>query len=97
LDRAKGLDMLWSSGAEVASHIGKDGWSLEVRIPLLKRSDEARKGCGVSGRKPTETFPWYFNVCRQRIRGEERQLSAFSPTHKTTFHDIMKFARLFVR
>jgi len=36
-------------------------------------------------------------VCRQRVRGEARELSAFSPTGKKVFHEVMKFGRLYMR
>ena len=48
----------------------------------------------LTGKRPTETYPWYFNVCRQRIRPAGNDLWAFSPTGKKHFHDVMKFARL---
>jgi hypothetical protein len=38
----------------------------------------------VSGNKPTETYPWFFNVCRQRIRDNGTELSAFSPPARST-------------
>ena len=37
------------------------------------------------------------NVCRQRVRPLETQRSAFSPTGKTDFEDVMKFGELHVR
>ena len=52
---------------------------------------------GVAGRKPGETYPWYFNVCRQRLRANGAEHSAFSPTGTTGFHELMKFGRLYVR
>jgi len=98
LDRKKGLNTLWSSQAEVGAHIGKGRWTLEVRVPVAGESQESLDANnGVAGRRPSTTYPWYFNVCRQRMRKEGRQLSAFSPTGKPGFHVPMKFAELFVR
>jgi hypothetical protein len=97
LDRKQGLNTLWSSGAEVAAHIGDDSWSLEVRIPVAgDAAADVDPLHGVAGRKPSATYPWYFNVCRQRIRATGKELSAFSPTGKPVFHDVRKFAKLFV-
>jgi len=98
LDRKRGLDSLWSSGAEVASHVGQGFWSLEVRIPIAGPSQEqVDPRNGVSGRKPSETYPWYFNLCRQRVRDTGTEHSAFSPTGKAGFHDVMKFGKLYMR
>ena len=96
LDRKGGLNPLWSSGAEAAAHIGEDGWSVEVRIPLAgDHQEELDPLRGVSGRKPTEMYPWFFNVCRQRVRDSGKELSAYSPTGKTSFHEVLKFGRLY--
>jgi len=98
LDRKKGLDSLWSANAEVATHVGDGFWSLEVRVPVAGEGQElldARNG--VSGRRPTQTYPWYFNVCRQRVRDNGMERSAFSPPGKDTFHHLIKFAELYVR
>ena len=98
LDRKKGLNTLWSSGIETAAYIGDGFWSLEVRVPgaggLQGEVDPLN---GVAGRKPNETYPWYFNVCRQRMRPIGEEYSAFSPTGKKHFHDVMKFGKLYVR
>jgi hypothetical protein len=51
----------------------------------------------VVGRKPLKSLPWYFNVCRQRVREDETELSAFSPTGEKTFHVPNRFARLYER
>lgn len=98
LDRIKGLDSLWSSGAEVATHIGKDFWSAEIRIPVVGEQQAIlNPKFGVAGRRPSASFPWYFNVCRQRIRPSEREASAFAPTGTSSFHDPKKFAKLQLR
>ena len=98
LDREKGLNTLWSSGIETAAHIGDGSWSLEVRVPVAgDLQGEVDPLNGVAGRKPSETYPWYFNVCRQRMRDTGGEYSAFSPTGKKHFHDVMKFGRLFLK
>ena len=97
-DREKGIRTLWSSGIKVASHIAEGCWSLEVRLPvagdLQAQVDPLN---GVAGRRPSATYPWYFNVCRQRVRASGSEFSAFSPTGKEHFHDLMKFGKLFVK
>ncbi len=102
LDRKHGLDTLWSSKAEVAVHLGDGFWSVEARMPVA--GDNAATldpRNGIAGRKPSKTYPWYFNVCRQRLPSDgrplrERQLSAFSPPGQPGFHHPMKFAELIV-
>ncbi len=98
LDRKKGLDTLWSSGAQVATHIGDGYWSAEVRIPVVGAEQALlNPQFGVAGRKPSRSYPWYFNVCRQRIRPGEKEFSAFSPTSSPSFHVLKKFGKLDLR
>jgi hypothetical protein len=49
----------------------------------------------VLGRKPIQSLPWHINICRQRLREDGQELSAFSPTGTNGFHVPMKFARLY--
>jgi hypothetical protein len=98
LDRKRGTDTLWESGAQVASYIGDGYWSFEIRIPVVgEQQEEIDPLHGVAGKKPVAESPWYFNVCRQRIREKGNELSAFSPTGVPRFHDQMKFGELTVK
>ncbi|WP_166830946.1 DUF4838 domain-containing protein [Thalassoroseus pseudoceratinae] len=83
----------WSSGAEVATHIADDHWTVEVRIPITQDANDPLHQ--VVGHKPTQSLPWYLNVCRQRIRDGASEFSAYSPTATAGFHVPMKFAHLF--
>jgi len=96
LDRQNnGFNARWSSQTTAASHITDDGWTLEVRIPIVGETNaDIDPLNGVAGRKPHKTYPWYFNVCRQRVSDKSKELTAFSPTGKPNFHDVMKFAEL---
>jgi hypothetical protein len=99
IDRIKGLNTLWSSEAEVAAFVGDTFWSVEVRIPIsdndLGGADPLRN---VEGKKPTAASPWYFNVCRQRMRdGKEIEDDAFSPTGKKSFCEPWMFGELIVK
>ena len=97
-DRKGGVNNTrWSSHAEAATYIGDGFWSMEVRVPIAGENAEGMDPLnGISGRKPIPTYPWYFNLCRQRVRVNETQRSALSPTGKSTFNDEMKFGKLFV-
>lgn len=96
IDRREGRNTLWSSEAERAVSKDNQGWTLEIRIPT---SDDIEGGLDplkkVEGRKPDAGGPWYFNVCRQRIRGNDIELSAFSPG-ATRFGTPEKFGELVV-
>jgi hypothetical protein len=95
LEKAKRLE--WESGVEVKTSIEEDHWTVEIRIPAAGAEQEKILPLqGVAGGKPTEAFPWYFNICRQRVRGNGFELSAFSPTGKDGFHVPEKFAKLWV-
>jgi hypothetical protein len=85
----------WSPEAEAGAHVGEDFWSVEVRIPVTESTDDPLHL--VVGRPPRSDLPWYFNVCRKRIRENGTEVSAFSPTGANTFHDVRKFGKLYVR
>jgi tetratricopeptide (TPR) repeat protein len=95
LDRGanKNSRFRWESQAEVATHIAEDHWTVEIRIPVT--DDENDPLNQVIGRKPSQSLPWHFNICRQRIRENGSEHSAFSPTGTAGFHVPMKFAYLY--
>ncbi len=92
LDRQapQGQWFAWDSKAEVATHIADDHWTVEVRLPVTQ--DETDPLHQIVGRKPTQSLPWFINICRQRIRPSGAEYSAFSPTGLATFHQPLKFA-----
>jgi hypothetical protein len=83
----------WDSQAEVATHTGDGFWTVEIRIPVTQ--DENDPLHQVIGSKPTESLPWHVNLCRQRIREDGTEHSAYSPTGVANFHAPMKFAHFF--
>ena len=95
LDRsgAKNSWFGWDSQAEVATVIADDHWTIEVRIPVTQ--DENDPLHQVIGRHPIPSLPWHFNLCRQRIRDNGSEFSAFSPTGVESFHQVMKFAHFY--
>ena len=95
LDRSgdKSKWFTWDSQAEVATQIKDDHWTIEIRIPITE--DENDPLHQVIGRKPTQSLPWYVNVCRQRIRENGTERSALSPTGTDSFHEPLKFAHLY--
>jgi hypothetical protein len=98
LDRRKGTETLWSANAKVAAYRGDGYWSLEVRVPAAGEGQEGLDPLnGVSGNKPAAAYPWFFNVCRQRVRGEVMERAAFSPAGSDSFHAVLKFAELSVK
>ena len=97
LDRDRGRPQ-WASEAVSAVYRGADFWSLEIRIPTTCETPggglDRRKR--VEGKKPDAAAPWYFNVCRQRVRGKMMEHSAFSPTVTGGFAVPSKFGKLIV-
>ena len=83
----------WSSQAEVATQIADDHWTVEIRIPITQDKNDPLHQ--VIGRKPTLSLPWHINVCRQRIRENGSEYSAFAPTGSPGFHKPMKFAHFY--
>jgi hypothetical protein len=99
MDRQGGkFNSSWSSGIEAAAYRGDSFWSLEVRVPIAGENAEAIDALnGIAGVKPTESSPWHINLCRQRVRDKESELTTFSPTGKRSFHELMKFGPLTVK
>lgn len=94
LDRNHGkLNHAWSSLAETAGHSGDGYWSVEIRIPVTGEETPGDPLHEIAGWRPTDDAPWHINVCRQRVRGEDREWTAWSPTGGG-FHDVMRFGRL---
>lgn len=90
-----GAGLKWTSTAQVAVHRGDKEWTVEIRLPIA--GDNARlldPLKGVDGAQPKDLFPWYFNVCRQRVRGSEIERTAFSPTGTDEIRVPEKFAKL---
>lgn len=98
LDREQGLQTLWDAGAEVATHRGEDRWTIEVRLPAAgENARDIDPLFGIAGDQPTETFLWYLNVCRQRLRGDHNEKSAWSPTGTGRFNVPEKFGKVYAR
>ena len=95
LDRGaeKSARFRWESQAEVATHIADDHWTVEIRIPVTE--DENDPLNQVVGHKPSQSLPWFFNICRQRIRENGAEHSAFSPTGTKGFHVPLRFAHFY--
>jgi len=90
------LKSTWDSGIEAAMHRGDDHWIVEARLPVLGANQEdLNPDYGVSGDKPSADAPWYFNVCRVRIRQNKKSASTLAPNGgKGGFHNKATFARL---
>jgi hypothetical protein len=95
LDRGapRGQWFTWDAKAEVATHIADDHWTIEISLPVTQ--DENDPLHQLVGRKPTQSLPWHINICRQRIREDGQEHSAFSPTGTEGFHELMKFAHFY--
>ena len=95
LDRGadKAARFRWESQAEVATQVTDDHWTVEIRIPVTE--DENDPLNQVIGRKPSQSLPWHFNVCRQRIRKNGTEHSAVSPTGAAGFHVPLKFGHFY--
>ncbi|MCA9086948.1 MAG: hypothetical protein KDA81_23045, partial [Planctomycetaceae bacterium] len=83
----------WSSNAEVAVETVDGHWTVEVRLPITQ--DENDPLHQIVGNLPTQSLSWFINICRQRIRDNGAEYSAFSPTGSASFHVPMKFAHFY--
>ncbi len=97
LNRPGRINTGWSAEATVATHRGKDYWSVEIVIPAAGASaEELYPDEGISGDRPTATSPWYFNIGRQRVREGESTLTTLAPTGRKHFHEPFRFGTLVV-
>jgi len=93
-----GRGVRWSSNADVGAHVGMGFWSVEACIPVVSQADAAMDpGNYVAGQTPTSAWPWYFNIGRVRVRGNEKQVMAYSAIKDSRLTDRTKFARLMLR
>ena len=83
----------WSSNAEVATAIADDHWIVEVRLPITRDANDPLHQ--IVGSRPTRSLPWFVNICRQRVRENGTEWSAYSPTGTSGFHNPMKFAHFY--
>ncbi|MDF1823620.1 MAG: DUF4838 domain-containing protein [Verrucomicrobiales bacterium] len=107
VDRNQAYD--WSSQAEVATHLGEDFWSVELRLPVTPSDEDPlhalvgsrpfqSKADALASGKGT-SLPWHFNLFRKRAGSEDGEASAFSPLGETSknFHDLQRFSRFYVQ
>ncbi len=71
---------------EVAVKKYPDRWTVEMKIDAKP----------ISGERPTKTFPWGVNICRQRMAGNIPEFYMLSPS-KTNFKDMKSMGNLFLR
>ena len=99
----------WSSQAEVATHVGDDYWSVELRLPVTPSDEDPLHQ--MIGNRPFQakqdaldsgkgiSLPWHFNLYRKRSGTKDLETTAFSPLgpDAKTFHDPLRFARIYVQ
>lgn len=85
----------WLSQADVAVSYNQDSWTVEMKIPVTASFDDPLHQ--VVGGQPSRSFPWHFNVVRQRITADGPEWTAFNPTNNDNLKDHLGFARLFIR
>lgn len=73
----------WNSAAKAATVVGKDGWSLELAVPM--------SALGVGDEMPKR---WRANLYRNRRAGPQSQSQAFSPTFRGDYDVPERFGHL---
>jgi hypothetical protein len=63
-----------------------DRWTVELKIDAK----------AISGERPTKTFPWGVNICRQRLAGKTPEEYMLSPSG-INFKDMKSMGNLFLR
>ncbi len=90
-----GVGDLWVAQAEVATHIGEDYWSAELRIPVTDHHDDPLHQ--IVGREPSRTYPWYFNIVRHHARHDGTEVHLWEQTGERDIHDPLTFGRIYLR
>ena len=99
----------WSAQAEVATHVGDDFWSAELKLPVTASEEDPLHQ--IVGSKPFQSspkafasgkgtsLPWYFNLYRKRGGTEGEEMSSFSPLGEEdeSFHVPLRFAKMYVQ
>lgn len=107
VEKTKAYD--WSSQAEVATHAGKNYWSLEMRLPVTSSDEDPLHQ--IIGNQPFQakqralesgkgtSLPWYFNLYRKRAGTKDVETTSFSPLGSDAkhFHEPLRFAKFYVR
>ena len=85
----------WRSGGQAAVYLGDDHWSVEFRLPVGGEGIRVEEPLsGVDGRMPSDAFPWYFNIGRQRVNAGHTQRSAIVGTGSEDFAVLNEFAEM---
>ncbi|MFA7159783.1 MAG: DUF4838 domain-containing protein, partial [Kiritimatiellia bacterium] len=88
LDRSQGMQgIVWDANVAAATARGTNEWTVELTIPFKD----------ILGDKPTAEQPWHINICRNRPRDKNTELSIFVPSGKPTFQNTEKMAVLVVK
>jgi hypothetical protein len=64
-----------------------DCWTVEMKIDAKT----------ISGERPTKTYPWGVNICRQRLAGNTPEFYMLSPSKTKKFKDMKSMGNLFLR
>ncbi len=96
LDRSRGVFFKWDAETDVATDINAEEgfWTIEARVPFTASEQDPLHE--IIGPSPSTEKAWYFNICRQRLRDEGREMSAFAPnpSGEKGFHNILRFGKL---
>jgi hypothetical protein len=99
----------WSAQAEVATHVGEDFWSAELKLPVTFSEEDPLHR--IVGSRPFQStpkalasgkgtsLPWFFNLYRKTGSGEEAETTSFSPlgAEDQSLHAPLRFAKMYVQ
>ncbi len=83
----------WTAVADVATHIGDDYWSAEIRLPITRDTGDPVHEM-IFQQLPSVATPWAFNVIRTRTRDGVTAQSAYSPDDDSDPRQAVRFAIL---
>jgi len=84
----------WSARAKTSIEKGEDFWKAVIRLPIMGAEEGALDPFHhIVGEKPTAENPWFIQVGRIRVRGDNRDVYTLNPAGGR-IHQLLKFARL---
>jgi hypothetical protein len=88
----------WSSNAKVKVEKGTDSWMVKLSIPTVEEAEDGGDVLsGVVGAMPTIDDLWWFNIARQRVRGDQTQIQALPKqalSKAGEWNEMQSFGRL---
>ena len=94
-DQGAGSHINWNSQIRHRVHKTMSSWVIDLMIPADEIGNKPSDN--ILGRIPSETFPWYFNIRRNRVNKTGESKSYFRSVSEDQFYIPETFVRFYKR